>query len=196
MSNQQRLYSLKECYLIIYKALRTMPHMVRARKNNDLSTVFIERIMLAVTEVNNCRICSYAHAKIALEAGVSEEEIEQLLSGGSLSDVPKDELKALLFAQHYAETRGKPSPGAWKQVKMTYDDGLAFGILAAIRIIMMGNAYGIPLGSISKRFKGESDERSTLFYEITTLLSVVIFVPIAIVHALIAKVLRLPDIKA
>lgn len=195
MSNNQALYSLKECYFITYSALRSMPHMVRARKHNDLSTVFIEKIMLAVTEVNNCRICSYAHARIALEAGVPEEEIQLLLSGKSLNDVPNEELKALLFAQHYAESRGKPSAEAWEQIMMTYDKGLALGILASIRIIMWGNAYGIPIGSITKRFKGEADERSNLFYEITTLLSVLVFVPCAMVHALIARAIRIPIIR-
>ncbi|MFC0273464.1 carboxymuconolactone decarboxylase family protein [Metabacillus herbersteinensis] len=32
--------------------------------------------MLAVTEVNGCEFCSYSHTKIALEQGMSQEEIK------------------------------------------------------------------------------------------------------------------------
>jgi AhpD family alkylhydroperoxidase len=48
--------------------------------------------MLAVTAVNQCRYCSYAHARMALLAGLSTEEIQALndgvLEGASLSSTP------------------------------------------------------------------------------------------------------------
>jgi len=82
--------------------------MAQARKNKVMSSEFIERIMLAVTEVNGCEVCSYAHTKIALEQGMSEEEIGKLLSGDT-EDIPAEEAPAIFFAQHYADTRGNPS---------------------------------------------------------------------------------------
>lgn len=35
--------------------------------------------MLAVTQVNGCRYCSYVHARMALQAGLSEQEIRTVL---------------------------------------------------------------------------------------------------------------------
>nr|WP_237713710.1 carboxymuconolactone decarboxylase family protein [Rhodococcus sp. P14] len=65
--------------------------------------------MLAVTEVNGCGACSYAHTKIALGAGMSSAEIRNILAG-VLDDVPDSEVAAVLFAQHYADTRATPRP--------------------------------------------------------------------------------------
>lgn len=44
-----------------------------------LSPAFRERLMLAVTAVNRCRYCSFAHTRMALAAGVSNAEIAQIL---------------------------------------------------------------------------------------------------------------------
>ena len=65
----RKLYSVPESYWILYQGFSTVKYMFKAKKNKELSPDFIERIMLAVTEVNGCAICSYAHTKMALEAG-------------------------------------------------------------------------------------------------------------------------------
>ncbi|MBK5200965.1 MAG: hypothetical protein JJE21_05455, partial [Spirochaetaceae bacterium] len=67
-------------------------------------------------------------------------------------------------------------------------------------IIMMGNAYGIPLGSLLSRFMNNQatkrDSRSNPFYEIFMLLSVVVFFPFSFIQAFFAKLLKSPLIKA
>ncbi len=63
--------------------------------------------MLAVTEVNGCDICSYAHTKVALEAGMSSQEIQNML-GGIIDDVPLKEVHGIMYGQHYANARGNP----------------------------------------------------------------------------------------
>lgn len=73
-------YSIKEIYCIVYYGMRSVPHLSKARRKNELSHESIERIMLAVTEVNGCAICSYAHAKIALAGGMGQEEIQNMES--------------------------------------------------------------------------------------------------------------------
>ena len=103
------LFSLIEFYQIMTLAFRSMPLLKRAKAEGKMNHAFLERIMLAVTEANGCAMCSYYHTKVALEAGFSETEIRNML-GGELSDVPAGELEGVLFAQHYADTRGKPSP--------------------------------------------------------------------------------------
>lgn len=108
--------------------------------------------MLAVTEVNGCSYCSYAHTKMALEAGMSNEEIQKMLLGES-DDIPEEEVSAIMFSQHYAETRGHPSKKSWDRIVEIYGINEAKGILGAIRIMMFGNAAGVAWGSFAIRFK-------------------------------------------
>src|SRR6056297_614707 len=69
---------------------------------------FRQRLMIAVTKVNGCRYCSYYHSKLALKAGISQEELDSLLAG-ELNDCPEEEVLALVYAQHWTEKRGQPA---------------------------------------------------------------------------------------
>lgn len=191
----KKLYSLKEIYRIFYLALRSGKYMLLAKKSGAISLPFKERIMLAVTEVNHCVMCSYEHTKIALEAGMDNAEIQALLAGDT-ENVPKEELPAILFAQHYADKRGYPSKEAWQRILTVYGEEKAKGVLGIIRGIMLGNAMGIAFGSLKGRLKGKSDPRSSLLYEITVLLASLLFLPAAAIHALLADLFRLPLIAA
>ncbi len=187
-----KLYSPAEAYSIVRKAGVTMPDLVRAEKSGDMTEPFKERLMLAVTEVNGCRLCSWAHTKVALEAGLSDAEIKDLLAGQA-GNTPQEELPAVLFAQHYADARGNPSPEAWAKIVARYGHARALAILGAVRGIMLGNTYGIPLGSLLSRLRGKRtgiDARSSLAYEIGMLTSAVILIPIALLHALAARLLH------
>ncbi|MGB9666910.1 MAG: carboxymuconolactone decarboxylase family protein [Candidatus Cryosericum sp.] len=187
----KKIYSLSEGYVILYQMLRTMPSLARSRRRDELSPEFMERIMLAVTEVNGCEVCSYGHAKMALEQGMSNEEILQLLSGVTNS-IPEDEAKAVFFAQHYADTRGHPSAAAWQQIVATYGPTRALGILGAIRAIMFGNAYGIPLSAFGHRLRGKPVGKTSLLYELSMILSIIVFLPVAAVHATLSGIRRAP----
>lgn len=190
----RKLYSLPEFYRILYLALRTAKYLSRAKRHGCMTTQLVERIMLAVTEVNQCPLCSYGHTKMALEAGMSSEEIQNLLSH-SLDTVPEDEIAAVLFAQHYADSRADPSMGAWRRVVDVYGEEKAKGILGAVRMIMFGNAFGIVLSSIKGRFRGKPDPRSNAFYEVSMVFALLLFLPVALIHALISEILRVPVIR-
>lgn len=190
----KKLYSIPQTYLILYNGIRSLTFLRKAEKNNDISKEFTERIMLAVTEVNECEICSYAHTKMALEMGMNEKEIQDMLSGQH-EDVPAKEMPAILFAQHYADSKCKPSQGAWESIVETYGETKASGILATIRIITIGNTVGVPLGSFIGRFKGRPDKRSNIFYELGMMLSLLVFTPIVLVHSFIANIFNTKIIK-
>lgn len=175
--------------MVIYKGIRTVTYLSKARKNKQIDQQFIERIMIAVTEVNGCDICSYTHTKMALEAGMSNEEIQNMLAG-EISDVPQQQVQAIMFAQHYAENRGKPSKKSWDQIVNNYGESLALGILGSIRVIMMGNVLGIPYNSFFKRFKGQSDQRSSMVYELKVMTLGSLFIPIVMIHALFSALLK------
>lgn len=193
MSGQagKKLYSFSELYRILYECLRTYPSFFKAKKSGGLNTPFVERLMLAVTEVNHCPLCSYGHTRIALEAGMSQEEIRQLLAG-STDAVPDDEIAAVLFAQHYADSRGRPSKKAWRQITALYGAPKAEGILGAIRMIMFGNCAGIVLNSFAGRWKGRPDPRSSLLYELGMMAAWILFFPAALIQAVFASLLRRP----
>jgi len=190
----KKIYSLKEFYINLYKGLRTIKYMIENKKSKQLNPDFTERIMLAVTEVNGCEVCSYAHTKMALEQGMSNEEIQRLLSGNTES-IPGEEVTAIFFAQHYADTRGNPTTDSWQRVVEVYRITKALGILGAIRMIMIGNVYGIALSAFRSRLRRKTIKKSNLFYEISMILSIIIFLPVAFIHGLASNILRIPIIS-
>lgn len=192
-TNSGRLYTLAEGYKIMYRAFKSFSIYGKALKSNLISKEFSERIMLAVTEVNGCAICSYAHTKMALESGLNGDEIKELL-GGSMDNVPSSELQGLMFAQHTAEMRGYPDLTVKKALIKDYGIEKSKAIMSSINIIMLGNAYGIPFGSFIARFnknsKGKVDTRSNPLYEIVMLLLCVVYLPIALIHSIFARLFR------
>lgn len=186
-----KFYNMKEAYLTLYKGLRTFKYMRKGIRSNQISPQFKERIMLAVTEVNGCEICSYGHTKYALEQGMSNEEIKSFLTGNP-ENISSDEMPAIIFAQHYADTKGHPSEEAWNRIVQEYGNGKALGVLGAIRMIMVGNAYGIAISAFKSRIKGKKVKQTSLFYELKIILSLIPALPIALIHSMISNLLKTP----
>lgn len=187
------LFSLSESYRIYYLAVRAIPYMIRGEKKGLMLVALRERLMMAVTEVNGCAMCSWYHTRVALEGGMAADEIRRMLAG-EFQNVPDEEITAVLFAQHYADTRGKPDSAAWDKLRKQYGRDAALAMLGAVRGIMLGNAIGIPAGSLLGRLGIKPfrvDARSSLAYEIALLLSSVVSTPLALLHAGAAWSLRL-----
>jgi AhpD family alkylhydroperoxidase len=98
--------------------------------------------MMVVTEVNGCRYCSYFHARLSLSAGLSPEELRQLLSGSIPKDTPQDELLALSYARHWAESDARPDPQERQKLEEIYGAKKAEAIHIVLRMIRMGNLLG------------------------------------------------------
>ncbi|PID85511.1 MAG: alkylhydroperoxidase [Chloroflexi bacterium] len=113
----------------------------QAMAGDQVSAAFRERLMLAVTAVNDCRYCSYYHAKEALKANLTETEIQTLLAG-TIDDAPADEIPALLYAQHWAEHDGQPDPAARQTLIDSYGPAKAEAIETVLRMIRTGNLAG------------------------------------------------------
>ena len=118
-----------------------------------LDEAFRERLMLAVTQVNRCRYCTDFHAKYALEAGLSEEEIEQLLEG-VVERCPPDEVLAVLYARHWAEEVGSPEPEIRQRLVDVYGEARADAIDMVLRMIWVGNLSGNTLDYLLYRISG------------------------------------------
>ncbi len=106
-----------------------------------ISESFKERLMMAVTAVNGCRYCSYYHTRLALEAGISHEELDKIIDG-SVKNSPDSEKFALLYAQHWAEQAGQPDKDFTEQLIEQYGAQKAKYIQLAIRTINFGNLTG------------------------------------------------------
>ena len=106
-----------------------------------MSPAFRERLMLAVTAVDDCRYCSYFHAKQALKSGVTQEEIGQLLSG-DVDGCPEEENLAVIYAQHWAESDARPDPEAVRKLQQTYGVEKTEAIHLMLRMIRLGNLLG------------------------------------------------------
>jgi AhpD family alkylhydroperoxidase len=136
----RRLYRNPGEFLHDVRVLLSSREHIRAMMRG-LDPAFRERLFLAVTQVNGCRYCSFFHAQQALTHGIPEEEI-RAIGDGLLDGCPAQELTALCYAQHWAETNAHPLPEACARLVETYGEGTTAQIDLALRMIRVGNLTG------------------------------------------------------
>jgi AhpD family alkylhydroperoxidase len=138
----RRIYQSIPAFVADLRAIMARRDQMRTLMRGEvIAGAFRERLMLAATAVNNCRYCSFAHARQALVEGVGEDEIKAL-QGGIVKDCPQDELPGLLYAQHWAETRGRTDPAARERLIEEYGEEIAGAIELTLQTIQMGNLLG------------------------------------------------------
>jgi AhpD family alkylhydroperoxidase len=164
------------------------------KKSQLVDLHFIERLQLAVTEVNGCAACSYAHTTMALRQGMSNEEISSFL-GGSDQHIKPEEAKAIMFAQHFADTKGYPQKDIYEAIIKEYGPQKARIILSAVQMMIAGNMFGIPFSAFLSRRKGKPFKESTLGYELSMLVGGILVLPIAMIHALLRWIIGLPNTR-
>lgn len=177
MKNEPRYFTFKQFNKIAFEAthaiIKYKKHMKLIDKN------FRTEIMLAVSQVNRCGICSYVHTKNYLKSGASADELKYLLEG----DFNEDSPPALLFAQHYADTMGDYDQEAFGKVIDHYGKDKADGIMASIKIIMFGNTNGIAITNLFNRFRFKRTKNSKFSTELYNgLLAYFIFPPFLFIN--------------
>jgi len=165
----KRLFTMATLMASVRDLFAHLDDLRAAVRQRRLSRAFAEKIMLTVTEVNGCRYCSYAHARLALKSGISETELRQLL-GGDFEYVPAYEMVALTFAQHYAEQRDQFDSFAWQRLIEAYSDQTACDILAYIRMITFANLIGNTFDAVLSRLAGQPAPHSRFREEIGVLM--------------------------
>ena len=140
-SFRRRTYSISGIFHDIFSVLKNPVLAFCAMWGTSLSAAFRQRLMLSVTAVNGCRYCTYFHTREALHAGLSQEEIDYLL-GGVIDNVPGNEAKAILYAQHWADNNGKPDLEAQADFIETYGVEQSGVISMALLLIRIGNLTG------------------------------------------------------
>jgi len=176
----KRIITFNEYLRTMDMAIGGLGIFLRNKRKKIISEEFSERLMLTVTEVNGCELCSYGHTKVALEAGISPHEIQSMLSGAGCQ-YPEDESVAIFFAQHYAESGGNPDKEALSRFFQIYKKAEAESILSVIRMIMLGNGLGIALGAIKDRLKGAPIKKSHLGRELGVIFGGFLISPLLII---------------
>lgn len=190
----KRKFSLRELYCSFVFLPGAISKLIGNNRSKLVDKKFIERLHLAVTEVNGCAICSYKHTQMALEQGMSNEEISSFLSGEE-DFIKPEEAKGIFFAQHYADSRAFPKKTAYDTIIKEYGEKEAGIILSAIQVISVGNMYGIPFSAFLSRSKGTPYKDSTLWYELGMLIIGFLCLPIAMLHGVLRGVVGLPNTR-
>ena len=188
----KRKFSFWELFRSFVFAPRAMRKLIGNKKSKLVDLHFVERLQLAVTEVNGCAACSYQHTQMALKQGMSNEEISSFLSGAG-DYTKQEEAKAIMFAQHFADSRGFPKKYAYNAIVEEYGEKEARIILSAAQTMIAGNMFGIPFSALLSRFQGKPYKDSSLFYELGMEIGGIIALPIAIVHGLLRGLVGLPN---
>ena len=193
-SYQKRIFTIQSFWKAANEAFQAIFTLQGQQSKNKINRQFSERIMLAVTQVNGCRYCSYGHTQAALKSGLDSTEIRALLSG-DLSSAPAEELIALLFAQHYAESAGRPDSEAWENLVSTYGQDKAFTILANIRMITIGNLLGNTFDAFLFRITGRpTPPDSNIFQELGVLIGTFFILPVAMIKQKFSKARNLSPV--
>jgi len=140
----KRIHTVKEFMYHLDLLISHPAAIKKANKNSDIHRKFIERIMLAVTQVNGCRLCSYAHTKIALENGLEQNEISALLSGDLQAALSMNIGHSYFhnIMQRQMVTRKKQSGVNWlklqgsKESSLFRELGILVGIIPALLIFI------------------------------------------------------------
>ena len=107
-----------------------------------ISPAFRERLMLVVTQVNECRYCRTFHASEALKVGITDAELAVLLEGQIPIDAPEDEIPALIYARYWAEREAQPDAVNVQELMDVYGEEMAAAIHIVLRMIRMANLLG------------------------------------------------------
>ena len=179
----KRIVDLKTQNEHIRTFIKHSDAFIEAQLNPIISKPFSESVSLAISQVNGCKLCSYTHAKNALKAGMTEEEVEFLLSGG-FDNAPKEQLEALLFAQHYAATQGNPDPDIKEKLVSIYGEEKTKDIMSHILIIMLANLHGNTLEAFKLRLKGKRIDDSNFWQELGVIVNFFKIMPTILVKIL------------
>ena len=173
---------IKECFSL-FKYFGDLKVTFR-RKLIDNS--FRERIMLAVTQVNQCRFCSFGHTHAALSTGISIKEIKEILDANFIN-VPEYQQLALCFAQNFTESNGIVEPEYLNDLNSYYGIEKSQDILTFARFMSFCNLCGNTLEAFLLRFKGKRIENSYIFNEIVVVILMVLLLPLIFIAGLLFK---------
>jgi AhpD family alkylhydroperoxidase len=181
--NHARQFALPEFYPIMWRASRSVPLVRSWKKSKRIPKAFRERIMLAISGVNGCAMCSFVHTKIALAEGIPAEQIKQVL-GGSYDDVPTEEVVGVLFAQSYAANNEAVDAASTARLVKEYGEAKAHCILQVCQIITFTTVMGITLDGVKQRLTFQR-AHNRFYRELLIMVSIFVGFPVLFLYHVI-----------
>lgn len=145
--------------------LSNLGSIIKLNKNSSINSTFREKIMTVVSAINGCTYCKWFHAKQAIKAGISSNDVKKLFAQQFDTTATDFELSGLIFAQHYAETNRNPSLEMTNNLIDYYGKGNANAIMLTIRMIFFGNLFGNTLDAFISRVNGIKAQNSSFMFE-------------------------------
>ena len=161
---KKRTYTFRTFFIDIVRIMRRRGHIQEAHRSQRVSKQFAEHIMLVVTGINGCIYCEWGHTQFALDAGSTRKEINALLRQ-EYGEFPPEEVVALVFAQHYAETAGHPSKTAINKLIQVYGLEKSQDIISFCQMITIGNLLGNSISAFFSRLQGIPPKNGSFFFE-------------------------------
>jgi AhpD family alkylhydroperoxidase len=181
---KERIFKIKEQVRNIYYASKSFVILKASKKYKLMNKQLKERIMLSITEVNGCSLCSYVHTRAALSSGMTRENIKMILDGNH-DKIPVEDAVAVMFSQDFAYSKENPSDESINRLIEEYGIKKAELVIAASNVITMTNGMGIGMGLFFNRLRFKRDKRSNIFSEIFNPLLTMVLFPILVLLNLI-----------
>lgn len=181
LQGAQKYFSVKKSTAIIYDAA-----FMIARYSKSLSSLdpnFRTKIMLAVTDVNGCRICNAYHSKELKKGHTENSKKPDIKFDTNTFLKPKEDRDtlALSFATHYALMEGRYDCSLFHKLIDYYGNKEAYGIMASIKMITFGNVNGIALGNIANRLRFRKVENANVLTDLYNGLIAYVLLPMFII---------------
>ena len=169
------------------------PFLLRGLIHPATSPALREKIMLAVTSVNDCRYCAWVHTHLALKNGIDIDEINTILQHSKVQAGTSADAAAILFAQHYADTNGAIEPSALAALQHHFSTAQIREIKSYIHVIYIGNLSGNTFDALLARQKGVEVEGSSALFEV---LCALITAPVLLLIMIKARLDRKVELAA
>lgn len=151
----KRTFSLPLLARSLAAAAVHLPVLLVALIRPATSRVLREKVMLAVSSVNDCRYCNWVHTGLALANSVDLDELQQVLDHGTFGTVGTRDATAILFGQHFAATSRKPTAAALTALARAFTAYQRAEIMAYIHGIYFLNLSGNSCDAWLARFAGQ-----------------------------------------
>ena len=180
-----RTYRLSELGRDLGSIALRVPALWSIWVGDRLPKALREQVIVAVAQVNACRMCAHAHSRLALEAGVSDAELAAL---ESLDAEAFDRRTWLAIAHAQERTRANfdtETDDARRALTEALGDDTRQAVEDVARVMTIANRIANTLNALPDRVRGHAVPGSRLFDEIIVSL---LFLPGAWLGTLIAAV--------
>lgn len=151
---RKKTYRPSEFFRDLGRMAGSLPSMARLLAKRKVSGALREKVMLAVTGVNECRYCAFVHSNLARKLDVTEAEINRIMESGTCEDPESEAHMAVQFATHFARTDQHPDPDMISGIREHYGPERAGELLLYMRMIYFANLTGNSFDALLNRLKG------------------------------------------